>query len=289
MAGGSLISDTKFKQLYTDMLQCRLLTEHARGLGGRRRDLYSASLGQEAVVTGAAVDLKKFDAIVLAPHQPIAALVKGVALKNLIESLYAGGSSDFRRSDILPSAANTEGQLQLAAEAASGKSKGQAVMAFTGTLATSLDEFQPFFKAAVKKTLPLMVIVQNNPWGRANKAQPRPALRAPIEGLTSIVVDGNDVVGVYRVAYESLGRIRQGDGPVLIEARTYQQDGQVSSRAERDPLIHMERYLANKKLFTESWKNQLIQQFSRDLDAAVQALDLQTTRYLRASDTPAND
>jgi TPP-dependent pyruvate/acetoin dehydrogenase alpha subunit len=288
MAGGSLISDTKFKQLYTLMLQCRLLTEHARRLGGRRRDLYSAALGQEAVLAGAAVDLKLADTVVLAPHQPTGALVKGLALKDLLAGLYAG-ASDIGRSDIVPAAANTQAQLQLAADVAAGKRKGQVAMTFVGTPAAGLDEFLPMFKSAVKKNLPLMVIVQNNPWGRGAKEQPKPALRAPIDGLTSIVVDGNDVVAVYRVAYESLGRVRQGDGPVLIEARAYQQDGRSSTRVERDPLIHIERYLATKKLFSEPWKNQLIQQFSHDLDRAIEALDLASTRYLRASDTPAND
>jgi hypothetical protein len=46
----------------------------------------------------------------------------------------------------------------------------------------------------------------------------------------------------------------------------------------------MERYLKAKTLFTSRWKDQLLNQFSRDLDAAVQ-----TARYLRASPPLAND
>jgi TPP-dependent pyruvate/acetoin dehydrogenase alpha subunit len=96
-------------------------------------------------------------------------------------------------------------------------------------------------------------------------------------------------VAVYRVAYESLERVRRGGGPVLVEGKTYRRDGQALVSTERDPLNHMERYLAAKRLFSTRWKNGIIQQFSRELDAAVQGLDVQPTRYLRASQPVAND
>ena len=58
--GGSLISDAKLKQLYTIMLQCRLLTERARRAHNRNgsASLYAASVGQEAIATGCAIDLR---------------------------------------------------------------------------------------------------------------------------------------------------------------------------------------------------------------------------------------
>ena len=51
--------------------------------------------------------------------------------------------------------------------------------------------------------------------------------------MTRITVDGNDVVAVYRVAYESLERVRLGGGPVLIEGRTWQLAGKRLRRAEK--------------------------------------------------------
>jgi TPP-dependent pyruvate/acetoin dehydrogenase alpha subunit len=282
--GGSLISDTKLKQLYATMLSCRLLTEHARRLDGRRRNLYSASLGQEAIVTGCAIDLQANDTLITAAHEPIASLAKGAKPKDLIAQLYAGDSA---------TASDSAAPLTMANEAATKlrrKHKRNVVVAFAARPATAADHWKRTLKFSIKHKLPIMFVVENNGQASAGrKSQPRPVLQEPIDGLTSMVVDGNDVVAVYRVAFESLGRIRQGDGPVLIEARPYLQDGRASLRAERDPLLHMERYLSAKKLFTERWKNQLIQHFSRDLDDAIQALDAETTRYLRASHTVAND
>jgi TPP-dependent pyruvate/acetoin dehydrogenase alpha subunit len=293
--GGSLISDKKLKQLYATMLYGRLLTEHARRLRGRRRDLYSRSLGQEAIATGCVIDLQPHDTIVLSAHDQMAALVKGVPLKDLIAQLYAGDSDlDTRKSEILEPAPDLARQLELANEAALEHrklAKGNVVVAFTGMPATTLDSQPSEFKFAARRNLPVIFVVQNNPWvlSEANNGRLRAAMKTQIEGLTSITVDGNDVVAVYRVAHESFDRVRQGGGPVLIEARTYSQDGRPLLRTERDPLIHMERYLSAKKLFTTRWKNQLQQRFSRDLDDAIQALDRQTTRYLRASPAVAND
>jgi TPP-dependent pyruvate/acetoin dehydrogenase alpha subunit len=293
--GGSLISDAKLKQLYASLLHCRLLAEHARSLRGRRRDFYSASLGQEAIVTGCAIDLRSRDVLLPAAHQPIAALVKGVKLTNLISRLYAGESdADIREKHVFHAAPSLAEQLQMASDAAlelQQKRKGNVVAAFIDMPKSGIDDERGTLKAAVRRNLPIIFVVQNNPQvpSHAKNGHLGSPLQAPIDGLTSMVVDGNDVVAVYRVAYESLDRLRQGGGPVLIEGRPYRQDGGTSSRAECDPLAHMEGYLTNKKLFSDSWKNQLIQQFSRDLDDAIQALDLETTRYLRASHTPAND
>jgi TPP-dependent pyruvate/acetoin dehydrogenase alpha subunit len=293
--GGSLISDKKLKQLYATMLYGRLLTEHARRLRGRRRDLYSGSLGQEAIATGCVIDLRPHDTIVLAAHDRIAALVKGVALRDLVAQLYAGDSDpDIKKRHILHSASDIAAQLEMANDSAlhnKAQAKGNLVVAFTEMPATALDGLLPTFRFAARRNLPVIFVVQNNPWvlSEVNNGRLRPAMKAQIDGLTSITVDANDVVAVYRVAHESFDRVRQGGGPVFIEARTYTQDGRTLVRADRDPLIHMERYLSAKKLFTARWKNQLLQRFSRDLDDAVQALDRQTTRYLRASPAVAND
>jgi TPP-dependent pyruvate/acetoin dehydrogenase alpha subunit len=78
---------------------------------------------------------------------------------------------------------------------------------------------------------------------------------------------------VYRVAYESLERMRRGGGAVLIEAKPYRQHGQVLLNGDRDPLTHMERYLIAKKLYTTRWKNGIAHEFSRELGAVVKGLE----------------
>jgi TPP-dependent pyruvate/acetoin dehydrogenase alpha subunit len=279
--GGSLIDDAKLKQLYATMLRCRLLTERARPLR-RSKTLFDASLGQEAVATGCAIDLRPQDTIAVASHQSIASLVKGVALSEVVAQMYARRSSSGERIDNIISLASSDwGKLFQAAGnvalANKRENEGNVVVVFSGVAATALDDWHQALRTAARRSLPIIFVVENNPWaeraaGARNGLRQLP-LKTQMDGVTSIIVDGNDVVAVYRVAYESLERVRRGGGPVLIEAKPYRQHGQVLSNTERDPLTHMEQYLTAKKLFTTRWKNGLVQQFSRELDAVIRKVE----------------
>jgi len=279
--GGSLISEEKLKQLYATMLECRLLSQHALRLRNPRRAFYSSSLGQEAIAAGCVIDLEPEDTVVLAPGGSIAGLVKGAELSELIAQLYAsrGGEPRLAHNIICPSSTADQG-FKLASQLAQANQQKQTtnvVIAFTTASAAASARWHKSLQFAARHSLPLIIVVEN-------KAGIDLRLKVPRDGLTRITVDGNDVVAVYRVAYESLERVRQGGGPVLIEGRAWQQAGKRLRRAETDPLIHMERYLGARKLFSRRWKAQLVRQFSREIDSAREA-----ARYLRASPQVAND
>jgi TPP-dependent pyruvate/acetoin dehydrogenase alpha subunit len=277
--GGSLISDAKLKQLYATMLECRLLAQHALRLRNQRRAFYSASLGQEAIAAGCVVDLEPDDTVVLAPGGSIAGLVKGAKLSELMGQLYAPAGSEPKLTHNIISPSFEEGQqLDLANQLAQAyKQKNSVVVVFATAAAFASSRSQKSLKLAARQNLPLILVVEN-------QAGIDVSPKVPKDGLTRITVDGNDVVAVYRVAYESLERVRQGGGPVLIEGRAWQQAGKRLRPEETDPLIHMERYLRARKLFSKGWKAQLGRQFSREIASARKA-----ARYLRASPQAAND
>jgi len=88
-------------------------------------------------------------------------------------------------------------------------------------------------------------------------------------------VDGNDVVAVYRVAYESIGRARQGRGPTLIECKDFPMHDHFGIDRKRakglkpsDPIRSMETYLDRKGLFDRKLKRQISAGFNKELDAA---------------------
>jgi acetoin:2,6-dichlorophenolindophenol oxidoreductase subunit alpha len=248
-AAGSLISDGKLKELYASMLRSRLVAEHGRRLRTRRAlAFYRTSMGQEAIVTGCVIDLRAEDTV-----------VDTVGLVNPVKGL--------------PQQAF---QLAIDAALADKEKSTNVVVVFSSSAATTRVSLRRAVKFASARSLSVIFVVENN-----SLAGERSNLKMQQTGLTSITVDGNDVVAVYRVAYESLERVRQGGGPVLIEGKTYRQDGQGPVRSERDPVAHMEQYLAAKGLFTQRWKDQLVKRFTRELDAA--------TRYLRASSAVTND
>ena len=66
------------------------------------------------------------------------------------------------------------------------------------------------------------------------------------------VVDANDAVALYRVTQESLGRIRGGGGPVLIECKGYLVEG-AQGDASQDPLVLMQGFLLGRKVCTRAW------------------------------------
>jgi len=263
------------------MLECRLLAQHARRLRNPGRALYAASLGQEAIAVGCVIDLQPEDTIVLAPGGSIAALVKGAGLCQLVAQVYAPSSGETNRAhNIISPSCDEDQRLQLAnrlAQAKQQKNTTSVVVAFAAAPATHSARWHGSLRFAARHSLPLIIVVEN-------KAGLDLPLKVARDSLTRITVDGNDVVAVYRVAYEGLERVRQGGGPVLIEGRIWQQAGKSPRPAERDPLIHMERYLEARGLFSKRWKDQLVRQFSREIDSAREA-----ARYLRASPLVAND
>ena len=96
------------------------------------------------------------------------------------------------------------------------------MVAFTGKAVTALGAWHEALALSAGRSLPMIFVVENN--SRVKSAGARSdwedfTQKAQSYGLPGITVDGNDVVAVYRVAHESLERVRQGDGPVLIEAR----------------------------------------------------------------------
>jgi TPP-dependent pyruvate/acetoin dehydrogenase alpha subunit len=280
--GGSLIDDAKLKQLYATMLRCRLLTEHGRRLP-RSRTLFDASLGQEAIAAGCAIDLRPQDTVAVASHDSIVSLVKGVALSDVVAGMYGRPSTvGWAAQNIIGAESRTasgQGELYRAAGnvalASKREDNGNVVVVFSSAAATASESWRQALKIAARRGLPIIFVVENNPWAgtQTKNGMGKLTLKAQTDGLTSITVDGNDVVAVYRVAYESLERVRRGGGAVLIEAKPYRQHGQVLLNTERDPLTHMERYLTAKKLFTTRWKNGIAQQFSRELGDAVEQLE----------------
>jgi TPP-dependent pyruvate/acetoin dehydrogenase alpha subunit len=282
--GGSLITDAKLKQLYATMLQCRLLTERACRRLNRNGSaaLYEACAGQEARAAGCALDLRPEDTIALVPRDSItnlvtAGLVKGVPLDVIVAQFYMNRMpTQDSLHNILMASSIAGAHLSAATSVALANKREKntnIVVAFTCMAATALDAWHEALVFSAAHTLPIIFVVENNrrPAGARSDWEDF-TLKAQSYGLPGITVDGNDVVAVYRVACESLERMRRGDGPVLAEGKTYRHAGQTRLGARRnDPLTHMERYLTAKKLFHPRSKNRLVQEFSKERDAALKA------------------
>jgi acetoin:2,6-dichlorophenolindophenol oxidoreductase subunit alpha len=129
--------------------------------------------------------------------------------------------------------------LPIAAGAAwSAKLRGtqQVAVCFFGDGTTNIGAFHEALNLAAIWKLPVVFVCENNLYMEYTPidkvtAVPHPgADRASAYGLEPIIVDGNDVDACYRTAMTAYERARSGDGPSLIEAKTYRHGGH--SRAD---------------------------------------------------------
>jgi acetoin:2,6-dichlorophenolindophenol oxidoreductase subunit alpha len=299
----SLISNEKLTALYTTMVKCRMLGERARVLSKRSEfaGKYYPAVGREACVVGTAIDLDAEDTIGLSHRDYITSFVKGAPLEKIFCQLCARASSpDKGRSspahmgsapvNVITPSSTIAAQLNIATGVALAnkmRKSGKIAVAYSDDRAKSLGVWHEALNFAGTRRLPILFVVGD--YTRAQSAALKGPTRvedmsekARVYGFPGIAVDGNDVVAVYRVAYEAIARARQGRGPTLIECKTYRWYGHSEidpanhrrpaareRRETNDPIANMEKYLDGKGLFNAEMKQTIVEGFSRELDAAI--------------------
>jgi len=154
---------------------------------------------------------------------------------------------------MLPKMESVQGTLQMALGAAAGlKTQGRkgVVVAYAakGEIATAA--WRRLLATASRFELPVIFVVL--PAKGTKKTDILEASRAArLERVPSMPVDSCDAVALYRVTQESLGRTRNGDGPVLIECVNWRLDGRRAG--PDDPIEHLERFLLEKKIAPPDW------------------------------------
>jgi len=251
--GHSLISDEKFRQLYTALVKYELLEQH---LGSSPADAAGA--------VGITLDLERQDTVVLSLRTYAANLIKGVPVRALLDHRNTSrNSGPFIHSAVnalTPGAPSPVTQAGLATGAALtnkiAKNRNIAV-AFLEGGAAAITECREAVELASANKLPVIYVIHDTPDRKLDNAVAEAAEMVP-----AVTVDAHDVVAVYRVAQESIARARDGD-PSLIVCVPCRLNG-----ASESALINMERYLTGKKLFRNRWKDQAIAEFNRDLSSA---------------------
>src|SRR5205823_9559305 len=105
---------------------------------------------------------------------------------------------------------------------------GQKVVAMTwiGDGGSSTGVFHEGLNFAATQKAPFVLILENNLWAYSTPVRRQVPLenladRAKAYGIDSYIVDGNNVVAVYNTAREAVERASAGEGPILIEAKTF--------------------------------------------------------------------
>lgn len=267
------------------LLEVRLFEEKAFELFGQ--DLVPGTLhlylGQEAVAVGVCENLRKEDLIQSTHRGHGHCIAKGARLdKTLAEILgkstgYCkgkGGSmhvTDFSKG-ILGACGVVGAGLPLAIGAALSaklRKSDQVVACFFGDGASNQGTFHESLNMAALWKLPVVFICENNLYAmgtRISKATAinNIAIRASGYDMPGVTIDGNNVIDIYKAAFEAVARARNGEGPTLIEAKTYRYkghsrfdpakyrpNGELNEWLEKDPIERMKRTLIEEKILSE--------------------------------------
>jgi acetoin:2,6-dichlorophenolindophenol oxidoreductase subunit alpha len=233
--------------LYEQMAVIRRTEKAAHDLflAGLVKGTTHLAAGHEAVAVGASAALRPDDYVFATYRGHHHAMARGASPEECLAELMSkgtglcqakGGSMHLTKASagMLGSYAIVGAHLPLAAGAAWSaalRGSGQVAVAFFGDGATNIGAFHEALNLAAVWSLPVLFICENNlymeytPIGDVTAVGNPAADRAPAYGLPAEVVDGNDVVVVKEVVARAAARARAGDGPTVIEAKTYRHFG----------------------------------------------------------------
>jgi pyruvate dehydrogenase E1 component alpha subunit/2-oxoisovalerate dehydrogenase E1 component alpha subunit len=240
------------------------------------------SLGQEGTAVGSAYALDRKQGDILSPlTRDLGALLVIGALPREVfanylwraTSLSRGRDQNLHITDLnrgfigtispLGSLVSVMNGVVLALRMQKKKSVG---MVYIGDGGTSTGAFHEAANFASVQNLPLVIVGENNSYAYTTPTTKQMRIlnladRAKAYGMPSEIVDGNDVVAVYRSAQRAVDRAREGGGPTFIEAKTFRMRGHAAHDNQsyvakevldqwrkRDPIAQFEKQLKENKV-----------------------------------------
>jgi len=232
---------TPLEQLHA-MLLIRRFEERVNALftAGELKGTSHLAVGQEAIAVGACAAIGPHDYLSSTHRGHGHFLARGGEAPRIMAELFGkatgysagrGGTQHMADFSIgfLGMNGITAGMLPIATGAAFSaryRHSGQVALGFLGDGASNQGAFHESLNMASIWKLPVVYICENNLYAMSSPVcamvnVPDIALRAAAYGMPGVVVDGNDVRAVQAAVATAVMRARQGDGPTLIEAKTY--------------------------------------------------------------------
>ncbi len=303
------LETAQLESLYERMLRIRLLEDavHRLFLNNEIEGTTHLYQGQEAVAVGACSALRPGDTVAATYRGHGAALALGVDQTRLLAEFLGretgtnggrGGSMNVIDLDhgLIGCFGIVGGSIAAATGAALAgqlSGDGSVAVAFFGDGATNQAYFHECLNFAGVRKLPCIYVCENNLYGEWSPlahttAGGRISARAAAYGMPGVEVDGNDVLAVRETAAQAVARARAGEGPTLVEAKTYRHKGhsrvdpgkyrpkeEVDEWLQRDPIPRLAARL------DEGTVAQISERVERELEAALDAA--------RAAPLPAPD
>jgi len=298
------VSTDELKGLYYNMNLVRQVDERCRRLfkQGRFQGTYFSAVGQEATVVGPCYGLRPDDFIGIQHREIGAVITKGLPIKYLMAQLFARKDSPDRGKShpchygwkpmgIVTPASTIAAQTVIVTGSALAwkiQKKDNVAVAFVGEGATSNGVWHEALNFAGVHSLPIVFIVQDNLWAESVPKRLGVPLddlseRAKAYGFPGVTIDGNDLIACYETSQEAVRKARRGEGPTLIEMKTYRWYGhseidpanyrtseELEMWKKRDPVPRFEKLLMERGVIDEAHKQATLQRIEREIEEAIE-------------------
>jgi pyruvate dehydrogenase E1 component alpha subunit len=258
-----------------------------------RVGVYGPVHGQEAAVIGSAMALDpNRDWIVPASREHPAMLRHGLPLKNMFAT-YMGNFDAAAVPEgvrLLPRQQAIGAQLPHAtglAWALKLRRTGGVVAVYFGEGASSEGDFHEASNLAGVMRVPLVMLLINNHYAistplHRQTAAVNLAARAEGYGFPGFVVDGNDLLAVYSTTVDAVNRALAGEGPTLIECRTYRMgfhntsdnpkeyrdSAEVDEAEKRDPIERVRRFATREGIWSAGQEAAALDEIRSEIETA---------------------
>jgi TPP-dependent pyruvate/acetoin dehydrogenase alpha subunit len=276
------IPNEKLIDMYRTMVRIRTFEERVSKefASGNIPGFVHVYIGEEAIATGACANLRRDDYITSTHRGHGHLIAKGGKPDLMMAELFGrktgychgkGGSMHIADTELGILGANgiVGGGITIAGGAAlSAQMRGtdQSVICFLGDGASNRGTFHEGVNMAACWNLPVVYVIENNLYAEKTRITDTARVtnladRATAYGIPDITVDGNDVIAVYEAVHEALMRSKKGQGPTLIECKTYRWHGhyegdrqtykpqeEIDDWKRRDPIPAFRRKLLENRI-----------------------------------------
>lgn len=289
--------------LYYQMLLIRNFEEKAEELytAGKIWGTFHLYVGEEAVAVGACAALLPEDYITSTHRGHGHCIAKGADVKKMMAELMGkktgyclglGGSmhiADLEKGN-LGATGIVGSAIPIAVGAALGckiQKNGRVVLCFFGDGAANTGAFHEAVNMAAIFNLPVVFMCENNMYAMSFSVKKAFAIadiaeRAQGYGIPGVVANGNDVLEVYEITKEAVERARRGEGPTLVEAKTYRFKGhsksdknvyrskeEIKEWMHKDPILLFEKHLLKEEKVDPQKLQELKQKVEREIEEAI--------------------
>src|SRR5437660_11502539 len=269
---------------------------------GRVRSGVYTGIGQEAIIVGTCYGLRRDDFICPLHRDLGAFLMKGVTPRQMMAQMFAKATGLSKgRDSALHSGVSELGifgntsmlgaNLPVAAGLAytfKMEKSDNVVIAYFGEGASNTGDFHEALNFAGVQQLPIVFICENNQYAYSvplekSMAIDDVAIRAEGYGFDGVAINGNDVLAVYQASLGAIARARAGDGPTLIECKTYRwhghsehdkafyrSDEELAMWKSRDPIPTFTTYLKGLHVLTDDKQAEVEARVKQTIDDAVE-------------------